>query len=94
MKFVLNKCFGGFDLSDWALWKLNIDPQSFYWDDLPARNDPELVSLVEQYPDKVSGGCSMLKVVEIPDNCTDYELDEYDGAEGIIYVVDGKIYHA
>ena len=33
----------------------------------------------------------MLVVKEIPDNATDYMITEYDGAEGIIYVVDGKL---
>lgn len=94
MKFVLNKCYGGFGLSDWALWKLYIDPHNIDWDDFPARDDPELVSLVEQYPNKVSGDCAELQVVEIPDNTTDWEMDEYDGFESITYVVDGKIYHA
>ena len=94
MKFVLNQCYGGFGLSDWALWKLNIDPHNIDWDDFPSRDDPELISLVEQYPDKVSGECAELEVVEIPDNCTDYEFIDYDGMESIIYVVDGKIHHA
>lgn len=67
MKFVLNKCYGGFGLSDWAFWKLNMDPHNFDWDDFP-RDDSELISLVEQYPDKVSGNYAKLRVVEISDN--------------------------
>lgn len=35
-----------------------------------------------------------LEVVEIPEEATDWEIDEYDGQESITYVVDGKIYHA
>ena len=32
-----------------------------------------------------------LKVVEIPNIATDYLIEEYDGAEKVYYVVDGKI---
>lgn len=86
MKFVLNKCFGGFGLSNWAKEQMGCSE--------PYRDDPEFVSLIEEYSDKVSGSCAELKVIEIPDNTTDYEIDEYDGFESIIYVVDGKIHHA
>lgn len=86
MKFVLNKCYGGFGLSDWAEEQIGCSE--------PYRDDSEFISLVEQYPDKVSGSCAELVIVEIPDNTTDYEIDEYDGFESITYVVDGKIHHA
>lgn len=32
-----------------------------------------------------------LKVVEIPDEATDYKVREYDGKEWVDYVIDGKI---
>lgn len=86
MKFVLNQCYGGFSLSDWAEEQMGCSE--------PYRDDPDFISLVEQYPDKVSGECAELEVVEIPDDCTDYEFIDYDGIESIIYVVDGKIHHA
>lgn len=86
MKFVLNKCFGGFGLSDWAREQMGRSE--------PDRGDPDLITLVTNHGKKVSGACAALTVVEIPDNTTDYEIDEYDGFESIIYVVDGKIYHA
>lgn len=86
MKFVLNKRFGGFGLSDWAEEQMGCSE--------PYRDDPKLIALVENYPDKVSDWCAYLRVVEIPDDSTDYEINEYDGSESITYVVDGKIYHA
>jgi hypothetical protein len=89
MKFVLNKCFGGFSVSDWAAEQLGL--KSVYDAEY---DDPHLIELVEKFPDKVSGDCAKLKVVEIPDDCTDYEFNDYDGFESITYVVDGKIYHA
>lgn len=86
MKFVLNKCFGGFRLSDWAEEQMGCSE--------PERNDPKFVTLVTNHFTEVSGFCAALVVVEIPDDSTDYEIDEYDGYESITYVVDGKIYHA
>ena len=35
-----------------------------------------------------------LKVVEIPDENTDYYNDDYDGNERVVYVLNGKIHFA
>lgn len=86
MKFVLNKCYGGFGLSDWAEEQMGCSE--------PYRDDPKFITLVTNHGKKVSGKYAALVVVEIPDDSTDYEIDEYDGFESITYVVDGKIYHA
>ena len=86
MKFVLNKCFGGFGLSDWAEEQMGCSE--------PDRDDPKFITLVINHGKRVSGAFAALVVVEIPDNITDYEIDEYDGFESITYVVDGKIHHA
>lgn len=89
MKIVINKCFGGFEVSKEALKELGVD----YWgEDEDARMDSRLVALVEKDPEKASGWCAKLAVVEIPDEATDYHLDEYDGFEDIIYVLDGKLH--
>lgn len=92
MKFVLNKCWGGFGVSDIAAEELNLLGR---WEanDLD-RDDPDLVRVVEILGKAANGKYANLCVVEIPDNATDWELTDYDGAESIIYVVDGKIYHA
>ena len=37
------------------------------------------------------GFLEVLQVFEIPDNATDFKIVNYDGAEGIFYVVDGKL---
>lgn len=88
MKIVVNGCYGGYGLSAWAKEQLGID----YSDDI-CRNQPDLVSLVENFPEKVDDDFSKLSVVEIPDNSTDWEISEYDGLETVTYVVDGKINH-
>lgn len=38
------------------------------------------------------GRLEHLIVVEIPDESTDYYIEDYDGVESVIYVVDGKIH--
>lgn len=92
MKFVLNKYYGGFGVSDIAAKALDLEDP---WEanDLD-RDDPDLVKVVETLGKLANSKYANLHVVEIPDNATDWELTDYDGAESIIYVVDGKICHA
>ena len=95
MKLVLNKCFGGFSLSVRACKKLfDLGVKEFeddYWEEID-RNNEHLISIVEQDAESASGGCANLEIVEIPDNATDWMIDEYDGWETVIYVVDGKLH--
>lgn len=85
MQIVLNKAYGGFktpkEFDDFCE-KFNYVPDENIY------TDPVLVTMV-------SRGCSNLDlvVVEIPDEATDWELNEYDGWETITYVVDGKLGH-
>lgn len=86
MKFVINNCFGGYGLSKEFLDKYG---EKFEY---LERNDPELVSAVEEFGEAESSESSAsLCIVEIPDDCTDYYIDEYDGRENIIYVKDGGL---
>lgn len=97
MKIVVNKCYGGFHLSnkaeDMLAKAVGVETQCIWGRNY--REHPALVSIVEKlgveaYDDDVSE----LEIVEIPDDATDWELNEYDGYEEVIYVLDGKIYHA
>lgn len=86
MKFVINKCFGGFDLSEEAQEILGQADYEI------KRDDPDLLALIEEKGIQfVQGKYAKLKVVEIPESATDFILDDYDGCEHIIYVVDGKL---
>lgn len=86
MKFVLNKCYGGFDLSEEAQEILGQADYEI------RRDDPDLLALIEEKGIQfVQGKYAKLKVVEVPESATDFTLDEYDGWERIIYVVDGKL---
>lgn len=81
MKMVLNKDYGGFGYGVAEKYNDIINHCE--------RTDAELIEFVETHPDE----CGDLKVVEIPEEATDWELDEYDGLESVTYVVGGKIYH-
>lgn len=91
MKAVINRCFGGFSLPTEFCEKYGIDKYDDEFYDI-SRTDERLVSFVES-KNFTQPTFSKLSVVEIPDNATDWEISEYDGAEEIICVVDGTIWH-
>jgi hypothetical protein len=125
MKVVINKCYGGFDIShagmmDYARRKgltlyAWVNPKHDFSSYVPydgqgrylvihyttaplvnggipneiyfsnhdiARDDPDLVAMVDELGERASGQFGELKVVEIPDG-TEYEIEEYDGLEHI-----------
>ena len=88
MKIVINACYGGFSLSPAAMKACGAN--SAYDED--QRFNPALIEMVEKNPGMANGRCAELQVVEIPDSTTDYEIEEYDGLETVLYVVDGKIH--
>ena len=85
MKIVINACYGGFSLPKEFCEKYNMRT----YEDI-KRTDPRLVSFVESRG-RVKENCALLIVEEIPDNATDYMIVEYDGAEDLYCVIDGKI---
>ena len=90
MKIVVNECWGGFSISDFAMEKLGTK-SPFAVD----RMDERLISLIEEFgSEKISGNCADLRVEEVPDDATDWWIDEYDGSETLCYVKDGKRYFA
>lgn len=88
MKIVINKCYGGFGLSDAVLGRYlelkgyPTDSRSLCYADDDNRNDPILVQVVEELGDKASAKYSRLKVVEIPDD-VEWVIAEYDGNEWV-----------
>lgn len=87
MKIVINKCFGGFSVNDNIVKTLNLESRYDLEDD---RTNAKLIELIESGVN-VNGEFSDLVVIEIPDDATDYIIEEYDGYESILYVLDGKI---
>ena len=83
MKMVINTNYGSFGYNvaeQYEDWVLDFE------DD---RTNAELVEFVETHPNE----CGDLKVVTIPEGATDWEMEEYDGWESIIYVLNGMIMH-
>ena len=95
MKIVINDCFGGFSLTDDMRNTLGL-VTNFPMDEELRRNDPKLIQLVEDYikSGENTSQCTHYKIVEIPDKATDFAVNEYDGLESVIYVVDGKLFWA
>lgn len=85
MKYIVNTTYGSFYMTITRLnnkYGFNLDP----WDEA-TRINKDLIHFVEQTPPEK---CA-LGVVEIPANATDWRVEEYDGSEHIIAVVDGKL---
>ena len=78
MKIVINKCYGGFGLSEVAETRYrNESGNTVPYYHIP-RNDPILVSIVEELGEDSWGGYAELSVVDIPDG-VEWEIEEYDG---------------
>lgn len=93
MKVVVNRCFGGFGLSAEA--EEMIDKVPWYeHDTIEFRTSPKLVNAVEVLGDKANGFAARLRVVDVPDEATDWRINEYDGSESITYVLNGKMVDA
>lgn len=91
MEIVVNRCFGGYSLSDEAVKMMGYE-DTFEAEEV-ERNHSTLVATVRYLgSDKASGRYSKLQIVEIPDEATDWTVEEYDGFETVYYVVDGKIH--
>lgn len=86
MKIVINRCFGGFNLSEegeeeWLNRRgFTLQPEEFWTSlDIP-RNDPTLVQLVEEDAWRYGGPLSYLRVVAVPDG-VEWVIEEHDGME-------------
>lgn len=85
-KIVINSCYGGFSLSDFCLQLLRErknDPDLNEW--YLARDDHDLVAIVEQYQKESWGRFAQLKIVNIPED-VEWTITEYDGKEHVAEV--------
>ena len=82
MKIVINNCYGGFALSEVAetRYKNESGMDVPYWD--ISRDDPILVSIVEELGEDSWGAYAELMVIEIPDEVK-WQIAEYDGSEWV-----------
>lgn len=95
MKIVLNKCCGGYALSEEAYKYMGME-FSPYEKEIGCgvafendRSNFKLVECVEVLGDKASDACSKLVVVEIPDGIS-YEINDDIGYEWV--EINGKTY--
>lgn len=93
MKVVINRCYGGFGLSDEcaiALGAVLKQLGDYFYQEFPNgkwaqdyRTDPKLIRLMETKGSEwCSGSFAELKVVEVPDD-VEWEIRDYDGMETI-----------
>lgn len=98
MKILVNLCYGGFTLTNYATKKIaaiiGCEERKVRHGDFD-RSDARAIEFLEHYGlDRAQEEYCRLGIIEIPDGATDFVLDENDGYERIIYVVDGKIRYA
>lgn len=93
MKVVINRCYGGFELSNECAITLGAVLKQFgdyFYQEFPNgkcaqdyRTDPKLIHLMETKGSEwCSGSFACLKVVEVPDDIK-WEIHDYDGMETI-----------
>jgi hypothetical protein len=85
MKVVVNRCWGGFSLSQEACEALGLEWDGYGYSHRyndKDRTDPKLVEVVEKLGDRANGSCAELRVIEIP-NGIDWYIDDYDGMETV-----------
>ena len=85
-KIVINKCHGGFGLTDAAMFryaeiKKIEDLTTLHIYDL-CRDDPVLIQVVEELGEEAMDRYADLKIVEIPED-VDWYIHEYDGMEHV-----------
>lgn len=90
IEILINRCFGGFDFSEGFISEY---PEVYEKVEV-RRDDPELIEAVREFGLKSSAGSmSAFGIAHVPDDATDWEIQEYDGLESVIYVQNGKIHH-
>lgn len=95
MEVVLNKCYGGFSVSEKVYKELNIKWDNYGYltnEDLKIKSDnynkyrtnKKLIKAIKKIGLKeASGTHAELKIIEIPDD-VNWEINEYDGIESVI----------
>jgi hypothetical protein len=94
MKIVVNKCFGGFGVSEAVYKELGMEWDGYgylYNEDFGIESDnynayrtnKKLIEAIERIGEKTaSGAMAELRVVEIPDGI-EFDINNYDGIETV-----------
>lgn len=89
MKIVINVAYGGFDVPE--EFAIRYSEEYHYNNDL-MRVDTDLIQWIEEHNGEYRPRHgTRLIIKEIPNDSTDWIVEEYDGLESILYVVNGKI---
>lgn len=81
MKIVINRCWGGFGLSQQAYEFLGLEWDGYGYANI-ERNNHNLIKCVEELGDSASGRFARLEIVDIPED-VEWEIEEYDGMETV-----------
>lgn len=98
MKVVVNRGFGGFDLDKASvdlLLQCGVQMPGWYGYEKDFRTNDILVAIVtfnNARARHLGTEPTGLVILDIPDDATDWMIVDYDGAERIIYVLDGKLH--
>lgn len=84
-KVVLNKCYGGFSLSEKAYEFLGLpwNGYGYAYTDYGERTDPKLIECVEALGEEANGRYAELEIEEYDDYNYDYSIHVYDGIESL-----------
>lgn len=93
MEIVINKCYGGFSVSEMVYEELDIEWDGYGYlsnkdlginsdNYLEYRTSEKLVEAVKKLGDKANGSLAELLIVAIPDDI-EWSMDDYDGVETI-----------
>lgn len=85
MKVLINKCFGGYSLSEEFVNHLianNLISEDYNKYNINRDNQIVIEEAIKFGLENASGLCAELYIVEIPDGC-EYKIGEYDGSEWI-----------
>jgi hypothetical protein len=94
MKIAVNRCYGGFSVSEQVFKELGLKWNGFGYlrnDDFGIestnyfawRSHPKLIQAIEKIGvEKASGKLAEIDIVDIPDDIK-FEIDDYDGVETV-----------
>ena len=94
MKVAINKCYGGFSVTEEVFKELGLTYDGYGFLDnknfdinsdnyYQYRSDSKLIEAIEKVGiGAASGSCAEIEIIEIPDDVS-WEIDEYDGIETI-----------
>lgn len=93
MEIVINTNYGNYGVSNRAANAIRKAHETEETSGNKFRMSPTLINFIKTYGSKAaSASYAHLKIVNIPDDATDWRIQEYDGLESILYVLDGKIH--